>query len=75
MQTINMGCTEITTYRAANLCAYEQAYAETDAETCAEVILGPEVVRHVLDDRPICFPLLFVRHRLLSKQRSSFGCS
>jgi hypothetical protein len=49
----------------ANLCAYEQAYAETDAETCAEVVLGPEVVRHVLDDRPICFPLLFVRHRLL----------
>jgi hypothetical protein len=50
----------------ANLCAYEQAYAETDAETCAEVVLGPEVVRHILDNRPIRFPLLFVRHCLLS---------
>jgi len=60
MQTINMDFTIFTTYRAANLCAYEQAYTETDAETCAEIVLGPEVMRHVLDDRPICLSLLFI---------------
>jgi hypothetical protein len=49
----------------ANLCAYEQANAESYAEAGAEVILGPEIVRHVFDDRPVRFPLLFVRHRLL----------
>ena len=42
----------------ANLCAYEQAYAETDAETCAEVVLGPEVVRHLFHYGPVGLALL-----------------
>jgi hypothetical protein len=68
MQTINMGSTKTTTYETAtNLCAYEQSYTETDAEASAEVVLGPEVVRHILDNRPVRFPLLFVRHGLFSK--------
>jgi hypothetical protein len=42
MQTINMGSTKTTAYETAtNLCAYEQSYTETDAEACAEVVLGP----------------------------------
>jgi hypothetical protein len=73
MQTINVGSTSTTAYKTAtNLCAYKQSYTETDAEACAEVVLRPEVMRHVLDDRPVRFPLLFVRHGLLSKQRATF---
>lgn len=76
MQTINVGSTKTTAYETAtNLCADEQPYTQTDAEACTEVVLGPEVMRHILDDRPVRFPLLFVRYGLLSKQRTAFRCS
>ena len=58
--------------RAANLCAYEKANTQANTKSGAKVIFGPQIMRHVLNDRPVCFPLLFIRHRLLSEQWATF---
>ena len=52
-----------------DLCANEQSDRQTDSETCSKVILRPQILGHVLDDGPICLPLLFIRYRLLGQKR------
>lgn len=50
------------------LCAYEEAYAQSDPEPGAQVVLGPQVLGHLLHDGPVSLALLLVGECLLLQQ-------
>lgn len=52
----------------AHLCADKQSDRKTDAEARAQVVFGPEVMAHVLDDAPVGFSLFFVALGLLGEE-------